>query len=65
MRTSSGKKSQSASVALNDVSIAGFADFLSKIQLRWANLECESVSLIQKKGLVDVWKVEMNFKYYY
>jgi hypothetical protein len=65
MRTSSGKQSQSATVTLNDVNIANFADFLSKIQLRWANLECESVSLTQKKGLVDVWKVELKFKYYF
>lgn len=61
----SGKKSQSATVDLNNVSIARFANFLSTIQLRWANLECESVSLTQKKGLIDVWKVDMNFKYYY
>ncbi|KPL24047.1 MAG: hypothetical protein AMJ75_04640 [Phycisphaerae bacterium SM1_79] len=63
--SSRGKKSQSATVTLNDVNIARFANFLSTIQLRWANLECESVSLTQKKGLVDVWKVDMNFKYYY
>ena len=65
IRTSSGKKSQSASVVLKETNIASFADFLSKIQLRWANLECESVSLTQKKGLVDVWKVDLDFKYYY
>lgn len=65
IRTSSGKKSQSAKVVLRDVSIASFADFLSNIQLRWADLECESVTLTQKKGLVDVWKVDLDFKYYY
>ena len=65
VRVSGGKKSQSAKVVLRDVSIHSFADFLSKIQLRWADLECESVTLTQKKGLVDVWKVDLNFKYYY
>jgi len=65
VRVSSGKKNQSAKVVLNEVGIASFADFLSKIQLRWADLECESVTLTQKKGLVDVWKVDLNFKYYY
>ena len=65
VRVSSGKKSQSAKVVLKEVSIASFADFLSKIQLRWADLECESVTLTQKKGLVDVWKVDLDFKYYY
>ncbi len=64
-RDASGKKSQNAEVVLKDVSIARFADFLSKIQLRWADLECESVTLTQKKGLVDVWKVDLDFKYYY
>ena len=65
VRISSGKKSQSAKVVLREVSIARFADFLSKIQLRWADLECESVTLTEKKGLLDVWKVDLDFKYYY
>ena len=65
IRTSSGKKSQSAKVVLKQVNIASFALFLSKIQLRWANLQCESVTLTQKKGLKDVWKVDLDFKYYF
>ncbi len=65
IRTSSGKKSQSATVVIKQASIASFANFLSKIQLRWANLQCESVTLTQKKGLKDVWKVDLDFKYYY
>ncbi len=65
IRTSSGKKSQSAKVVLKQVPIASFADFLSKIQLRWANLQCDSVTLTQKKGLKDVWKVDLDFKYYF
>jgi hypothetical protein len=64
VRVSGGKKSQSATVVLKEVSVAIFAEFLSKIQLRWANLECESVTLTQKKGLVDAWKVDLDFKYY-
>ncbi len=65
IRTSSGKKSQSATVILKQVNIASFASFLFKIQLRWANLQCESVTLTQKKGLKDVWKVDLNFKYFF
>jgi cytochrome oxidase assembly protein ShyY1 len=65
IRTSSGKKSQSATVVLKQINIASFANFLSKIQLRWANLQCESVTLTQKKGLKDVWKVDLDFKYYF
>ncbi len=65
IRTSSGKKSQSATVILKQINIASFANFLFKIQLRWANLQCESVTLTQKKGLKDVWKVDLDFKYYF
>jgi hypothetical protein len=65
IRTSSGKKSQNATVVLKEIKIKSFADFLSKIQLRWANLQCESVTLTQKKGLKDVWKVDLDFKYYF
>lgn len=65
IRTSSGKKSQNATVVLKQVNIARFADFLAKMQLRWASLECEKVTLTEKKGLADVWKVDLDFKYYY
>jgi hypothetical protein len=65
VRTSGGKKSKSAKVVLKDIDIKRFASFLSKIQLRWANLQCESVTLTQKKGLVDVWKVDLDFKYFF
>ena len=65
IRTSSGKKSQNATVVLKQVNIARFADFLAKMQLSWASLECEKVTLTEKKGLADVWKVELDFKYYY
>lgn len=65
IRASKDKKSQSAIVVLKEVSISSFADFLSKIQLRWADLECESATLTQKKDLKDVWKVDLDFKYYY
>ncbi len=64
-RTSGGKKSKSATVVLKEVDITSFANFLSKIQLRWANLQCESVTLTPKKGQVDVWKVDLDFKYFF
>jgi hypothetical protein len=65
VRTSGGKKSQSATVVLKQIDIQSFANFLSKIQLRWANLQCDSVTLTQKKGFVDLWKVDLNFKYFF
>lgn len=65
IRPSSDKKSQNATVVLKQVDITSFSEFLSKIQLRWANLQCDRVILIQKKGLIDVWRVDLDFKYYY
>ena len=64
-RTSKGQKTQNCHVVLKDVDIARFARFLSTIQLRWASLQCERVTLTKKKGLPDVWKVDLDFKYYY
>lgn len=65
VRTSGGQKSQSAMVVLKQVDITRFARFVSTIQLRWANLQCEKVTLAKKKGLPDTWKVNLDFKYYY
>jgi hypothetical protein len=63
--TSEGQKSQSAKVGLKQVDITKFAKFLSTLQLRWANLQCAQVKLTKKKGLPDVWDVDLDFKYYY
>lgn len=65
MITSREQKSQSANVVLKDVDVARFARFLSKIQLRWAKLQCNRVKLTKKKGLRDKWDVDLEFKYYY
>ena len=65
VRSSGGQKSQSAMVILKDVGVTSFAEFLSKMQLRWENLQCEKVKLTKKKGLKDVWKIDVDLKYYY
>jgi len=61
------QRSQTASVDLNQVDIARFAKFLSLIQLRWANLQCESVKLTREDNMPskDVWDADLGFKYYY
>lgn len=64
-RVKDKQKSKSAVVVLNDVDIAKFAKFLSAIQLRWANLQCEKAKLTKKQGLPDAWKANLDFKYYY
>ena len=63
--TISGQKSQSATVNLKQIDIVKFAEFLSMIQLRWANLQCNRVKLTKKQGLPDMWDVDIDFKYYY
>jgi len=63
--TSRDQKSQSASVSLKQIDIVKFARFISMIQLRWANLQCNRVKLTKKPGLPDMWDVDIEFKYYY
>jgi hypothetical protein len=65
--TANNQKSQTANVDLRQVDIAKFAKFLSMIQLRWGNLQCERVKLTKKEGLADndVWDVDIEFKYYF
>lgn len=64
---SGGQKNQSATVNLKQVGITEFAEFLSMIQLRWVNLQCERVKLVKKQNMPDndLWDVDINFKYYY
>lgn len=64
--TRQGKKSQTATVGLKDIDITKFAKFLSTIQLRWADLQCEKLKKLKKKeGFPDRWDVDLKFKYYY
>jgi hypothetical protein len=63
--TSRDQKSQSATVNLKQIGIIKFAEFLSMIQIRWANLQCNRVKLTKKQGLPDMWDVDIEFKYYY
>jgi len=63
--TTGGQKSQRATISLKQIDIVKFAKFLSMIQLRWANLQCNWVKLAKKQGLPDMWDVDIEFKYYY
>ena len=64
-RATGGQKTQSAMVTFKKIDITKFAKFLSTIQLRWANLQCENVTLTRQKGFADLWKADLGFKYYY
>jgi hypothetical protein len=59
------RKTQEATVILQKVEIAAFANFLSSLQKRWSNLECESIILDKQKGLPDDWKSTVKFRYYF
>ena len=63
--TTKGKTTQSASVSLQDVSITQFAKFISTIQIRWANLQCKSINLTQRKGQKDRWNIKLEFQYFF
>lgn len=64
--TRQGKKSQTATVSLKDVDIVKFAKFLSTIQRRWADLQCEKLKKLKKKeAFPDRWDVDLEFKYNY
>ena len=65
--TTREQKSQTANVDLKQVDIVKFTKFLSMIQLRWIDLQCESVKLTRKDNMPsnDTWDVDIKFKYYY
>ena len=62
-----GRENQSANVSLTQVGITEFAEFLSLIQLRWVNLQCERAKLTKRQNLPDndMWDIDVTFKYYY
>lgn len=63
---SGGQKSQSATISLKDIGIDKFANFLSTIQLHWANLQCSHLKLTKKKSPPpNIWDADLEFKYYY
>ncbi len=61
------QRTQDAHLTLDKVSIVSFAKFLSLIQLRWNNLQCDTVKLnkVEVKGEPDLWTIDIDFKYYY
>jgi hypothetical protein len=63
--SSSGQKSQTAKITINQADIARFARFLSSIQFRWPGLQCETVVLTKAEGVPDRWKADLDFRYYY
>jgi hypothetical protein len=65
--TAQGRDSQNASIDLKEIDIQRFAKFLSMLQLRWSNLQCERLKLTKKQNLSDndLWDIDLELKYYY
>jgi hypothetical protein len=64
-RRSQGRKTKSARVMLQEVDIKKFAKFMTILQLRWASLQCEGITLTKIKGVKDSWKADIDFVYYF
>ena len=60
-----GQRSQTANVRLKEIDITTFTNFLSKIHARWPKLQCNTLTLTQKKGVSDVWTIDIEFKYFF
>jgi hypothetical protein len=65
IQKSPGQKTQDCQIIINEIGIAKFAEFLSNLQLTWANLQSQKVTLTKRQGLPDAWKVDLTLKYYY
>jgi hypothetical protein len=65
LQRSRNQKSRDCQVTINEIDITNFARFLSNLQLTWANLQCQKVTLTKKQDLPDAWKVDLSLKYYY
>ena len=64
-RTTGGQKTQNATITVTTVDIAKLAQFISTMQVRWANLELEKIKLTKAKDQKDRWKADLEFKYYF
>ena len=58
-----GRKSQAATMAIENVDIASLSAFLSEILDVWPDLVCENLKLRADKKRSDVWKVTLKFNY--
>jgi hypothetical protein len=65
LQKSKDQKTRDCQVTINEIDITNFAKFLSNLQLTWANLQCQKVTLTKKQDLPDAWKVDLTLKYYY
>jgi hypothetical protein len=65
IQKSPGQKTRDCQLIINEIDITTLAEFLSNLQLTWASLQCQKVTLTKKESLPDAWKVDLTLKYYY
>jgi hypothetical protein len=63
--TSRDQKTQDAKLNITEIDLVRFANFLSKIQFRWPDLQCAKITLTGKKASPDLWDIDLDFKYYF
>ena len=63
--TKNDRKTQTATVTIQKIDIEKFSKFITSLQKRWANLECESINISSIKGFKDTWKITLTLIYYY
>lgn len=63
--TRNDRKTQTATITIQKIDIEKFSKFITNLQKRWANLECESVNISTVKGFKDTWKITLTLIYYY
>lgn len=54
-----------AIVSIAEIKISQFASFLSVSLHLYPNLQCERLKLTRLKGEKDLWKADINYRYFY
>jgi hypothetical protein len=65
IQKSTQQRSQDCNITLNEIGVTKLAEFISNLQMTWASLQCQRITLTKKEGLPDTWKVDLTLRYYY
>lgn len=60
-----GRRTQSANITMNDISIETFSQFFSTLLIRWPGLQCDQLKLSRTNAGLDTWKINMKLTYLY
>jgi len=65
IQRSEGQKIQECQIIIKEIDITRLAEFLSNLQVTWANLQCQKVTLTKRQGPPDFWNADLTLRYYY